>query len=461
MARRRFLFAALVLVASPACRGGASTALDAGEASASDSGPEEDECEFTVSKNEVSSKIATVGVVEWALTGSAPSSAKIVFKLKDAASSVLNQGGEAPVNLGKPNHRTLLLGLKQSSDYTFYIEATRDGKTCVSTTYTLPTTGSFAADARPVTVTVAQANRREPGFIVTSSGTSFPTCAFIFDGDGDLVWYANAPANPTRVQMDYEGDNMWMLSLNIDNWNGEMRYVSMDGEQEQQNVAGLENAHHDFAVMPGGKIAALAWHASGIDPESELLIRSPDGTVTRSFEIGSNLYQSDTFHANAIHYLPFDDSFTIADRNPNVFVKVSSTGTVQWQLGGLCNGAPAGRNCYPQDWEVVHGHHLLEDGTFLGFNNGYTDTSHVFEFKLKTTPSSFKVTLVKDYSVSGASSTTLGDVQRLPGGNTLVTYSSDGKIVELDSNWKEVQTFSTRLGYSNWRPTLYGPPLRL
>ena len=55
----------------------------------------------------------------------------------------------------------------------------------------------------------------------------------------------------------------------------------------------------------------------------------------------------------------------------------------------------------------------------------------------------------------------MGDVQRLPGGNTLVTYTTDGTIVELDPSWNEVQTFSGRFGYSNWRPTLYGPPLRL
>jgi hypothetical protein len=55
----------------------------------------------------------------------------------------------------------------------------------------------------------------------------------------------------------------------------------------------------------------------------------------------------------------------------------------------------------------------------------------------------------------------LGDVQRLPGGNTLVTYTTDAKIVELDPSWNEVQTFSARVGYASWRPTLYGPPPRL
>jgi len=197
-----------------------------------------------------------------------------------------------------------------------------------------------------------------------------------------------------------------------------------------------------------------------IDPESELAIRSPDGTVTTAFTIGSNLYRSETFHANAIHYLPSDDSFTIADRNPHVVVKVSATGDLAWQLGGVCDQAPAGDRCVPRDWQVVHGHHLLDDGTLLVFNNGYGEPSHVLAFALAETPASFAATLVKDYTSADASMN-LGDVQRLPGGNTLVTYATDGKIVELDPSWNEVQTFSARVGYTTWRPTLYGPPPRL
>jgi len=447
MAYRHVLFAAFVLAGAPGCE--TTPTHRCGDAA-----------EFTVSKNVLSSAIPTVGVVEWSLAGAPPSSAKVVYVLSDASDSTLNRGGEAPVNLGQPNHRTLLLGLKQSKDYTFHIEASRNGQTCRSQDYVLPTTGRLANSPTPVTVKVAQADKRRPGFIVASSGASLPSSAYIIDADGDLVWWSPAPQNPTRAQMDYEGENMWMVSLNLTNSGGEMRYVSMDGEQEQRDVPGLEYAHHDFTVMPGGKVAALAWSRPGIDPESNLVIRSPDGTVTTPFTIGNNLYRSDSFHANAIHYLPTDDSFTIADRNPNALVKVSASGTPEWQIGGSCEGAPAGGKCAARDWQVVHGHHLLDDGTFMVFNNGYTDRAHVFEFKVSETPSSFAATVVKD-DTGTAASTNMGDVQRLPGGNTLVTYATDGLIVELDSAWNEVQTFSLRVGYSNWRPTLYGPPLRL
>ncbi|MFO7181640.1 MAG: aryl-sulfate sulfotransferase [Pseudomonadota bacterium] len=434
----------------------ASGGLPTGESGAS--GGAAGACAFTVTKNALSAKIPTVGIVEWSLAGPAPSSATIVYTLKDAPSSILNRGGEAPVDLGKPGYRTLLLGLKQEKNYTFRIEVTRDGQTCVSPEYALPTTGRFE-NAPSVMVDVVQPEKREPGFIVTSSGTSLPSSAFILDADGEVVWYVEAPQNTTRALMDYEGEHLWMLSLNLTNQGGEMRFVSMDGEREQRNVPGLENAHHDFTVMPGGKIAAIAWHGIGADPESEVLIRAPDGTVTSALRIGSNLYRSDAFHANAIHYVPFDGGFTISDRNPNVIVKVSADGALEWQLGGSCEDAPAGERCFPHDWEVNHGHHLLRDGTFVVFNNTYGNVARILEFRLDATPNAFSATLVRDYAGEYASYN-LGDVQRLPRGNTLVTYATDRKLVELDSSWSVVQTFSVRVGYSSFRPTLYGPPAR-
>jgi hypothetical protein len=189
-----------------------------------------------------------------------------------------------------------------------------------------------------------------------------------------------------------------------------------------------------------------------------VLIWSPDGTVNSQFVIGSNLYRSDAYHANSIHYVPFDDSFTISDRNPSVFINVTAQGQLLWQLGGSCEQAPAGERCSARNWEVTHGHHLLEDGTFVAFNNTYDNASRVYEFALNV-DSGLNATVTKNYTGSAYSSN-LGDVQRLPGGNTLVTYSAQGKLVELDPGWEIVQTLSVRVGYSSWRPTLYGTPAR-
>lgn len=400
--------------------------------------------------------MATVGVVEWSLAGARPSRAKIRYHLLDAADS-LNRGGEAPVDLNQPRFRTLLLGLKQVRDYGFQIEATRGSVTCRSESFTLPTTGSYP-DANPVAASVVQPDKRRPGFIVTSSGTALPASAFIIDADGAIVWFAPGPATPTRALLDFEGQHLWMLALNLTNEGGEMRTMALDGSQEQRNVAGLENTHHDFTVLPGGKIAALSWKTAGIDPESELLVRAVDGSVERLFTIGSNLYRAESYHANSLHYVPFDGGFTVSDRNPNLIVKVSAHGVPEWQLGGDCDGAPA-LACSPQAWQVNHGHHLLDDGTFLLFNNGNWIEAHVLQFQTQDVAGGFAPRLVKDYAGTGTSSN-LGDVQRLPGGNTLVTYSASGSIVELDADWNEVQTFSARVGYTSWRASLYGAPER-
>jgi hypothetical protein len=51
-------------------------------------------------------------------------------------------------------------------------------------------------------------------------------------------------------------------------------------------------------------------------------------------------------------------------------------------------------------------------------------------------------------------------VQRLPNGNTVITYSNAGQILEVDSSWSAVQTLKGSFGYADWRETLYGPHAR-
>jgi hypothetical protein len=431
-----------------------------------DTGPTGD-CTFSIISNTISPGMATVGIVEWSTTLVDPASASIVYTLNDPPAGTLNTGGTAPVDLTKPNNRTLLLGLKPQSGYTFHIEATgTNGAFCRSESYTLPTTGVLT-DAPQTKRTVMNAAAQDKGFIVSSSGETYANYAVILDADATVVWYAPGPMECSRARMDYEGVNMWMIASNEYNSTGEMRFMSMDGLTSMNNIEGLVNAHHDFTVLPG-KIATMAWAAAGLDDESNLVEMNSDGSgsPTTLFEIGDNLYAAGTspyarYHSNSIHYHASDDSFTIGDRDPNLYVKVSHAGVLQWQLGGSCSNAPAGADhCVEGTWQVNHGHHLLDDGTMLIFNNGADPPATVREFKLDTSGTTFSAAEIKDFT-SGIASPVLGDVQRLPNGNTLITYSDAGAILELDPSWNPVQKIlGGAWAYADWRETLYGPPSR-
>jgi len=430
-----------------------------------------EDCSFTIEAS-LSDRIPTVGIVEWSTDLGALSSAQIVYSLNDAAAHVLNRGGVAPVDLEQPNLRTLLLGLKGQSTYTFHVEATAaDGRTCTSPDHEL-TTGSTSG-APQITRTASDPAAQAAGFIVTCGGNNSSLPAVIIDADGAVVWWAAAPTGCSRARLDYEAQNLWMLALNVMNSGGEMRRVSMDGLDTENAVSGLSGAHHDFTVLPGGVVAALVWAGGGIDPESNLVERSPDGTTRTAFRVGANLYAggpselgggSSSFHANSLLYHPGDDSYTIGDRNPNLFVKATRTGQPVWQFGGNCSGAPAPK-CATATWDVNHGHHLLDDGRFLLFSNGAfmsTTPSVVYEFTLNTANSPMTATQVQSRTgASNSHSDSLGDVQRLPNGNTLVTFSVSGRIEEYDPSFNLVQVLTaSSFGYADWRQTLYGPPPR-
>jgi hypothetical protein len=79
----------------------------------------------------------------------------------------------------------------------------------------------------------------------------------------------------------------------------------------------------------------------------------------------------------------------------------------------------------------------------------------VFEYSLSGNSAS----QVWTYQAGG--SLVLGDVQRLANGNTLITYSTNGLIHEVDDAKNVVRQLSgSSFGYADQRPTLYGPPAR-
>lgn len=419
-------------------------------------------CGITVDSYDLSTAIATVGVVSWSAT-STIDSANIEFGPSDGGFTM-----SAPVDLAEPGYRTLLLGMKGQKEYSFRVVAMSGGQTCTSETYSL-TTGPVDNSVPNISHQTQNAGMAtKTGFIVLSAGLGgfggpggpggggSGAPAFIIDMDGDPVWWAPAPASCSRARMDWEGKNMWMMELNVDRGGGEMRKVAMDGTGAENNIQGLNNSHHDFTVLPGGIIATVSWGSGGGgEPPSDLIERAPDGTITKVATLDQNFYNpgGQGFHANSILWHEADQSYTVSDRYPNLYIKLTRTGQLVWQFGGQ-NPVDQSKFISGGSWSVNHGHHLLDNGNLIVFSNGNGGQSPVIEFALDTQ----SMTATEVWRYTGGTSNVLGDVQRLDNGNTFVTYSVSGVIQEVNGQ-SVLQSYTTdSLGYAMYRPTLYGPP---
>ena len=417
-------------------------------------------CAFDV-EYELSDKIATVGIVRWSTNLEEPTAARIEFGLPESDAHLV-----APVDLDSKDYRTLLLGMKAAREYAFRIAVSNHDSECVSRDFSI-TTRELPNSIPLMTHAVFDADAVEPGFIVTSAGVGDllggdDDPVFILDMDGDVVWYwLETPPQTSRAHLDWAGERMWMMALNVLGGAGEVSSVAMDGGDPVTNIAGLDDTHHDFTVLPDGTIAAIA-HIGGC---SGILERSPDGSVKTVVESVASIYKpgravflttgGEECHPNSIHYHPEDDSYTISDRYVHAYVKISRSGELLWQLGG---NDPLGPYFHAV-WAVNHGHQLLDNGNFLLFSNGNAgENATVLEYTLDE--SQWKAERIWEYT-GDLASPTLGDVQRLPNGNTLITYSNAGVIREVDDDGDLVQEFRTEsLGYTTFRTSLYGPPPR-
>jgi hypothetical protein len=458
---------------------GGSTGLAGAAGSAGQAGTgTPDSCSFEIDAA-LSPAMPTVGVVHWSTDLEGLNGANIEFTLDDPAPDEINRGSGGAIDISGQTHRALLLGLKPERSYTYRIVARNDKTVCTSADRSL-TTGIAAVTTTGAAITVgvtrAQTAPDAPapaqGFIVTTNYMSSAAC--IIDTDGDIVWWGKRmpdSRSPTsRARMDWEGANVWTLAANgftrgYSNGTGEVRRISMDGTEVLNHVAGLEDAHHDLTVLPGGIVAALVYAGDKNAAASDIVERAPDGTLKVVARIDQNVFAGgDTFHANSLSYHPEDNTYTVGDLHAAGYATLTRDGKPLWQFRAGCPSA-AESKCAAGDVGNNHGHHLLADGRFLVFKARRPSLVH--EYQLTESASSLSASKLWSYEPGDAGTDILGDVQRLPNGNTLVVYSQDGVIREVSPAGAVVQTIgrdpgdlTSQFGYADFRQTLYGPPLR-
>jgi hypothetical protein len=425
----------------------------------------------------LSPMISTVGIVTFTTLLPSPTEAHIDFGLDTS------YGMRAPVDLTAASYRTLLLGMKPSRTYHFQLSATdSDGDSCTSDDFTIAT-GPLPNGMQNPTITTNDASALYGGFLVTGqfsqsliAGSSSGAPAFILDRDGTYVWWYTVPgSDATGVTMSYDGQYMWINSVNVPSHAGKVHRVSMDGLVDEDHSEEFAGLNHQLTVLPDETVAFYAYGSNGCD---DIKLRAPDGTVTTVVNAQTAHGGTNACHLNAIFYSGLDDTLIFGDLDNNCLTKITRSGETVWVLnGGVDKGPVSSFNGGGLVWQGgEHGFHILGLDRLVIFNNnakmpagsklswgaaaGDATGSRAIEIKLDLT--AMTATQTWSYQALGVNDNVLGDAQRLPNGNTIIDFSTQGSIQEVDAQGtllQEIRTVSN-FGYLQKRDTLYGPPPR-
>ncbi len=415
-------------------------------------GTESAACDFTVTSQLASDTSAksptTVGIVKWSVTGMTPTSANIELGLDTT------YGTKAPVDLTVAGYQTPLLGMKPSTTYHFRIVASSGSASCTSQDQTIQT-GAKATSVSIGSYTIKSASAHQRGFIITSywsgSGKSVP---FILDAEGNIVWwYGGGPSNGiARARISADSKNMWMVVPDLSG-GGHVQRVSMD-TLDGQTYASTQSSH-DIAAVTGSTMAYIDYSPSSACNGNGGGIVEIDPSGTTHTVVNASTFLSSSgggggmgCHGNSLRYSAKEDYYTYSDVQSDVYI-LNRSGALQWKLS-----SKVGSN---SSWGgVQHGQQLLDNSIIIFANSGGgNNASAAIEYGLDGS-------LIKKFA-SGGNTQNLGDVQRLPGGNTLINYGNGGNIQEVDSSGNVVMEIKgssgSYFGYSEWRDSLYGPPL--
>jgi hypothetical protein len=383
----------------------------------------------------------TVGIVTWSVAATGISEAHIDFGLDTT------YGMTAPVDLTQMDYRTLLLGMKPAKTYHFRISASDGTKTYTSDDQTVTTGAKSSANAL-TSFTVKDATSVTKGFFITSfwQGTN-SKMPFIFDTDGDVVWWYTAGSGEStdgisRARMSADSQSIWLVNETLSG--SPLRRVSIDGLTTQTYSS--TKASHDIAAVSADTMAYLDYSESDCNSIFEI---NNAGTTKEVFEPTGivNGTSFPTCHGNSVRYSKKEDVYSYSDWQQDVLI-VDRTGKVEWRLAQKVMGGNS-------TWgSAQHGQQLLDNSILIYANNAAgMSKSQAIEFGLDGS-------VIKKFTSNGGA-TNFGDVQRLSNGNTVITYSTSSLMQEVDKNDTVVLEAkgSGSFGYVEFRESLYGLPL--
>jgi hypothetical protein len=218
-----------------------------------------------------------------------------------------------------------------------------------------------------------------------------------------------------------------------------------------------KTAHHDLDILPDGNIVAIVReavrfphindgvyvledHLVTLTLDGEEVARVPLVAAFENSERYSDWFEThpfpegvDIFHTNSIEIVESDGSVQalISIRAIDTIALVDlESGLVTWAVSG--------------DWRMQH-EAMFVDGNLLFFDNlGAGERSRVRELDVET------LEVVWEYTDDDFYTRSAGAQQRLPNGNTLITESDRGRIIEVSEDgdvlWEYVNPKTTWRG---------------
>lgn len=430
-----------------------------GETSELDGLPETT-CDVSILSGNTSTDMPTVGVVTFSTTLSPVSKAEIQFG-PDTGYGLI-----APVNLSAASYRTLLLGMTTNSTYHYRVAVSDGTNVCYGPDQEV-TTGGLRSGVNALGSASTGAGAAN-GFIITSAGNN----VIIFNKAGDIVWGYNFPGQIFSAKISWDGQ--YMFGRDVGPFDaatgGTIHRVAMDGSGVTSfDVTGGD--HHDLTAVPGG----FAYLAKNVQGECDRIFTVDNNGQNRQEVVDLwDVYShfggggGEKCHCNRLHYSSDLDMYTVSDREKDTLAFISSSGEVvtsvgkapqdNWSTHILAAGAGS-------QWRVQHGHHFYADDKLLIFTNNGSAGSGLIHYTI----SGSNATVDWTYTAAGNSGTQ-GDAQALPNGNFLVTASNAGVIHEISPSRVLIGSYAVGgggggggfggggFGYTEHRPTLYGPP---
>jgi hypothetical protein len=365
-----------------------------------------------------------------------------------------------------------VLGLRPQTNYTLRLTAVgADGNRVDSDGI------SFRTGALPSTLptfTVTEQAAGQPGFtmigLLQGIFSSDPPIAgpLIVDHTGAIVWYREAFEGAV-IDWQKQPDGTYTAAINnvylAELGYTDSRYYQMDSLgnvlRSYYAIGAWATDFHELRLLPNGDAVLFAintrnmdltpWGGqASVDVYGNILERiSGNGQLVFAWnaldrlDIGSadpmilqglpDAQSLDFTHGNAID-VTADGSYLMSFRHLSQLIKVDRGGEIVWKLGGV-DGFFSFINDPFGGFSFQHGARELPNGNILLFDNGNGHTppqSRAVEYRLNV--DDWTATMVwqfePDPHIFGAF---LGLTQRLPNGNTLITYGASAVVQEVTS----------------------------